>query len=114
VKLSLKTGNPIVHEKIDFASKKFRMRESDNQKYNRMLSGWAYSKFFQILNSIAANRGVSTFGVNPQYTSLLGITKFMRRYGINSGVAAAIAIGRRGMKLSERLPAAIVALLSCC
>ncbi|MBW4512092.1 MAG: hypothetical protein KME64_37180 [Scytonematopsis contorta HA4267-MV1] len=112
VKLSLKTGKPIVHEKIDFASKKLRMRESGNQKYNRMLSGWAYSKFFQILNSIATNRGVSTFGVNPQYTSLLGMTKFMRRYGINSGVAAAIAIGRRGMNKSERLPAAIVALLS--
>jgi IS605 OrfB family transposase len=83
VKLSLKTGKSIVHEKIDFVSKKFRLRESGNKKYNRMLSAFAYSKFFQILNSIAGNRGVSTFWVNPQYTSLLGMTKFMRRYLIS-------------------------------
>ena len=33
-------------------------------------------------------------------------------YGISSGVAAAIAIARRGMRLSEKLPSFITAYLS--
>jgi IS605 OrfB family transposase len=103
VKLAISTHKPIVHEKIDFRQKKHNLREC-NKKYSRMLSQWAYSKFFDILHSIAANRGIEINEVPSQYTSLLGLVKYVRMYGVSSGVGAAIVIGRRAMKLSERLP----------
>jgi len=42
--------------------------------------------------------------VNPAFTSVIGMIKFMSRYGLNSGTAAGLAIGRRAMRFSERLP----------
>ena len=77
-----------------------------------MLSIWAYSKFYELLNSICTNRGIQLKTVNPAYTSLIGLTKYVRMYGISSGVAAAIAVARRGMRLSERISCSITAYLS--
>jgi IS605 OrfB family transposase len=103
VKLAINTSKPIVHEKIDFQQKKHNLRDC-NKKYSRMLSQWAYSKFFEILKSIAGNRGIERIEVSSPYTSLLGLVKYVRMYGVSSGVGAAIVIGRRAMRLSERLP----------
>ncbi|MBO3457860.1 hypothetical protein G7B40_018970 [Aetokthonos hydrillicola Thurmond2011] len=41
---------------------------------------------------------------NPAYSSLIGLTKFMSMYGMNSSSAAAFVIARRGRRFSERLP----------
>lgn len=101
---------PIVCESLDFATKKSQLRER-GRKYARMLSGWAYSCFYQLLESILSNRGISLFTRNPAYTSLIGLVKYARMYGLSSDVAAAIAIGRRGMNLSERLPRSVSAYL---
>jgi len=49
--------------------------------------------------------------VNPAYTSVIGLVKYVRQYGLASDVAAAIAIARRGMRLTEKLPSAITAYL---
>lgn len=106
---------PIVFEDIDFNAKKQQLREK-GRKYARMLSGWAYSKLFDLLQSILSNRGIEFILVNPAYTSALGCVKYMRMYGIGSDVAAAIVIARRGMSrggasMSERLPHSISAYL---
>ncbi len=42
-------------------------------------------------------------------SSLIGLVKFTRQYGISSGAAAAIVIARRGMNLTEKLPRSITA-----
>jgi len=110
VKLAINTKKPIVHEKINFQHKKHNLRECDH-KYSRMLSQWAYNKFFSILNLIASNRGIQIIEVSSPYTSLLGLVKYVRMYGVSSGVGAAIVIGRRSLKLSERLPVSIQAQL---
>ncbi|NJM63525.1 MAG: hypothetical protein HC849_30535 [Oscillatoriales cyanobacterium RU_3_3] len=94
---------PIVCEQLDFATKKAQLRER-GRKYARMLSSWAYSRFYQILESILSNRGISLLTRNPAYTSLIGLVKYARMYGLSSDIAAAIAIARRGMNKSERLP----------
>lgn len=94
---------PIVGEQLDFVGKKAQLREQSN-KLARMLSGWAYAEFFKLLSSIGANRGIEVKTVNPAFSSLIGLVKYLRQYGISSGVAAAIVIARRGMRLSERLP----------
>ncbi|MEQ8972394.1 MAG: hypothetical protein RIE73_18635, partial [Coleofasciculus sp. C1-SOL-03] len=90
--------------------KKAQLRER-TKKYARMLSAWAYSRFYQVLSSILSNRGIALKLVNPAYTSLIGLVKYSRMYGLSSDVAAALAIARRGMKYSERLPRSVSAYL---
>jgi IS605 OrfB family transposase len=101
---------PIVCENLDFTAKKTQLRER-GRKYARMLSQWAYSRFYRLLESILSNRGISLFKRNPAYTSLIGLVKYARMYGLCSDIAAAIAIARRGMNLSERLPRSVSAYL---
>ena len=50
--------------------------------------------------------------VNPAFTSVIGLVKYARQYGLASDEAAAIAIARRGMRLSENLPGSVTAYLS--
>ncbi|MBO1348818.1 MAG: hypothetical protein EBE86_016175 [Hormoscilla sp. GUM202] len=50
---------PIVCENLDFSRKKEQLREYSS-KYARMLSGWAYARFYQLLESILSNRGRRT------------------------------------------------------
>lgn len=103
VRIAIQYQCPIVVEQLDFSSKKAQLKEK-GRRYARMLSSWAYSEFFKQLTSICANRGIYLKTVNPCYSSLIGLTKYCRQYGISSGVAAALVIARRGMYLSERLP----------
>ncbi|MBD2505619.1 hypothetical protein [Anabaena azotica] len=102
---------PIVCEELDFSTKKEQLGER-GRKYARMLSGWAYSRFYQLLDSIGSNRGIYLMKVNPAYTSLIGMVKYARQYGLPSDCAAAIAIARRGMRLTENIPSSITAYLS--
>lgn len=93
--LATKYQCPVVCEELDFTSKKEQLRER-GKKYARMLSGWAYSEFFKLLNSILSNRGIELLTVNPAYSSLIGLVKYLRMYGLASDEAAALVIGRRG------------------
>ncbi|RUT06457.1 hypothetical protein DSM106972_027140 [Dulcicalothrix desertica PCC 7102] len=108
--LATKYACPVVCEELDFSKKKEFLREK-GRKYARMLSSFAYSKFYQFLESILYNRGISLYKKNPAYTSLIGLIKYSRMYGLSSDVAAALVIARRGMNLSERLPASVSAYL---
>ena len=94
---------PIVVEKLDFAKKKTAMREQGT-RYSRMLSNFAYSKFDQMLLSRCDRFGVQLMHRNPAYTSVIGMTKFMSMYGLSSDTAAALALARRGLGKSERIP----------
>lgn len=102
---------PVVCESLDFSAKKAQLRER-GRKYARMLSGWAYARFYELLSSILSNRGIELIQVNPAYSSLIGLVKFARMYGLGSDCAAALVIARRGMRLSEKMPSSITALLS--
>jgi hypothetical protein len=76
-----------------------------------MLSAWAYRRFYHLLAAILSNRGISLVTRHPAYTSLIGLVKYARLYGLSSDIAAALAIARRGMNLSERLPHSVSAYL---
>jgi IS605 OrfB family transposase len=102
---------PIVCEELDFSTKKEQLSEL-GRKYARMLSGWAYSRFYELLESILSNRGIYLMKVNPAYTSIIGLVKYARQYGLASDEAAAMAIARRGMRLTENIPGSITAYLS--
>ncbi len=103
VKLAESELVPIVIENLDFSKKKASMREQ-LKGYNRMLSQFCYDKFRISLQSRCDKRGIQLIQVNPAYSSIVGMIKFMGRYGLNSGIAAAMTIARRGLRLSERLP----------
>ncbi|MHC5721733.1 MAG: IS200/IS605 family accessory protein TnpB-related protein, partial [Nostoc sp.] len=87
-------------EELDFSDKKERLGE-ESPKYARMLSSWAYSRFYELLQSILSNRGVELTKVNPAYSSLIGLVKYMKMYGLSSDCAAALVIARRGMRLDD-------------
>ncbi len=108
--IATKYASPVVCEELDFSLKKEQLREK-GKKYARMLSSFAYSKLYQLLESILSNRSISLYKNNPAYTSLIGLVKYSRLYGLSSDIAAALVIARRGMNLSERLPASVSAYL---
>ena len=108
--LATKYQCPIVGEELDFSNKKEQLRER-GKKYARMLSLWAYSEFFKLLNYILSNRGIELITVNPAYSSIIGLVKYLRMYGLASDEAAALVIARRGMRLSEKIPGSLTALV---
>lgn len=97
-------------ERLDFSAKKEHECER-GRKYARMLSGWAYSRFYELLESILSNRGIYLMKVNPAYTSIIGLVKYARQYGLASDEAAAMAVARRAMRLTENIPVTITAYL---
>jgi IS605 OrfB family transposase len=106
--LADKYACPVVIENLDFSKKKEQLRE-ENRKYSRMLSSWAYNLFSEKLEAILNNRGIELIKVNPAYSSLIALVKYVRMYGLASDEAAALVIARRGMRLSERLPRSLTA-----
>ncbi|MFS0777580.1 IS200/IS605 family accessory protein TnpB-related protein [Neobacillus sp. 3P2-tot-E-2] len=93
----------VVIEKLDFSQKKVKLREMQ-PKYARMLSGFAYSSFNQIIQSKGKKEGVRIRKVNPAYTSQIGQMKFMARYGLSSHSSAACMIARRGYYFKTEKP----------
>lgn len=101
----------MVIEKLDFSAKKSRLREQ-SKRYRKMLSQFAYSKFGELVHSKAQLAAIQTIEVNPAYSSLIGMIKYMSLYGLNSGTAASLVLARRGLRFSERLPRVCNALAS--
>lgn len=95
---------PIVIENLSFSAKKKRMRE-ESRRYARMLNHFAYSRFNDFIIRQCNNRGIQLIKVNPAYSSLIGLTKFMALYGMSSDTAAGLVLARRAMGLSESVPA---------
>lgn len=90
-------------ESLDFSKKKATMSE-ESSLYNEMLSNLSTDLFRTTLESRCKRFGVQLIKVNPAFTSIIGMVKFMNRLGLNSGTSAAMSIARRAMNLSERLP----------
>ena len=96
---------PVIGEDLDFAKKKKELGRDASpygRRYARMLSGLAYSKFFQLLQARCFDAGISFHQVNPAYTSIIGKANYAKRLGISSHQGAACVIARRYFKFSER------------
>jgi IS605 OrfB family transposase len=102
--LAVEHDVPVVSEKLDFSRKKAQLRSDDGAAYARMLSSFAYASFDAALASACCRSGVWLRRVEPAFTSLIGRTCFATRYGLTTHAAAALAIARRAMGLSERMP----------
>lgn len=97
---------PIAIESLDFSKKKASMSEA-SKAYNSMLSNLSTSLFKEALTSRCQRYGIGLHLVNPAFTSVIGMIKFMGRYGLNSGTAAAMTIARRAMNMSDRPPSGL-------
>ena len=69
-----------------------------------MLSTFAYREWNDALDNACQKHGIYHKKVEPAYSSLVGLMKFMSMFGMNSASAAAFVIARRGRRFSERLP----------
>ena len=98
---------PIAIESLDFSKKKASMSEA-SKTYNSMLSNLSTSMFKEALISRCNRYGIGLHYCNPAFTSVIGMIKFMPRYGLNSGTSAAMTIARRAMNMSERAPSCLV------
>jgi IS605 OrfB family transposase len=103
--LAVQLGVPVAAENLDFKRKRAELETATGKKRARMLSSFAYTSFAQALSRVCIRRSVKLVLVNPAYTSIIGLVKFAPRYGSSVHAAAALAIARRAMALSERLPA---------
>ena len=95
------TGKPLVIEKLDFSKKKASLEKTEPRQARR-LSSLQYNRAKQVLLSRAFDQGMEVKEINPAYTSVIGLWKFAGRYRLTGHQAAALAIARRGLKLSER------------
>jgi IS605 OrfB family transposase len=104
IEYAKKTQKTIVIENLDFQRKKSQLKEQNNPIHSRLLSSFAYGNIKNCLYSRGWKEGVKIAEVNPAYTSVIGRIKFAKRYGLSVHQAAALAIGRRYLKFSERIP----------
>ena len=102
---ALKKQKPIVRESLNFKKKKQQLKEL-TKKQAKMLSGFAYSKYKELLDSKCKKAGVEVVTINPAYTSQMGHHKYMKRYGLSSHESAAMVIARKamGFKKTEKVP----------
>jgi IS605 OrfB family transposase len=103
VKLAYKYECPISVENLDFERKKATMKE-EGVRYSRMLNNFAYGCFLDMLNSCGFKHGIEVIKVNPAFSSLIGLTKFMRTLGLSSDTAAALVLARRALRKKEGIP----------
>lgn len=103
VTLAIQYNCPIVVEKLDFSAKKEQLRER-GRRYARMLSGFIYSKWNELLERCCNSNGIERIEVTPAFSSSIGLMKFAAMYGLSSDMAAGLALARRAMRLSERVP----------
>jgi IS605 OrfB family transposase len=97
------TLKPVILENLDFQKKKQTLRESSASQA-RLLSSFSYQAIVTHIKSRAFAKQVEVSQVNPAFTSLIGRIKFASRYGLSIHHAAALCIGRRFLKFSEKVP----------
>jgi len=100
VEMAKSVKKPIVIEKLDFQEKKTSLKQEKNH-FARLLSGFAYNLFFNLLSARAFKQGIVVHRVNPAYTSVIGRINYAKRYGLTTHLAAALCIARRYLRLSE-------------
>jgi IS605 OrfB family transposase len=103
VKYAEQTLKPLILEDLDFQKKKQSLKERSHSQA-RMLSSFSYQAILTHIKSRAFRKQVKVSQVNPAFTSLIGRIKFASRYGLSIHHAAALCIGRRFLKLSEKVP----------
>jgi IS605 OrfB family transposase len=102
VDLAKNEGVAIAIENIFNLPKGFR--GDGNKKLRRILHRFAYRSILERIVRVASREGVEVWGVNPAYTSVIGMLKYAPMHSLSKDVAAAYVIGRRALGFSEKVP----------
>jgi IS605 OrfB family transposase len=102
VDLAKNEGVAIAIEDIFNLPKGFR--GDGNKKLRRILGRFAYRSILERIVRVASREGVEVWGVNPAYTSVIGMLKYAPMHSLSKDVAAAYVIGRRALGFSEKVP----------
>ncbi|MCL4421693.1 MAG: hypothetical protein M1115_00750 [Actinobacteria bacterium] len=95
-------GAPISHEILDFSRSRANLRYGCSARVARLLSSFAYNKFFATLASRCRREAIPRIPVNPAWTSVLGQANYAGVYGVSVDQGAACVIARRALGLRER------------
>ena len=90
----------IAKKKIVIEELSFKQQRK-GRKFNRMASNFPHRKMLDAIRRRAARCGVPVIGVNPAFTSQLGLLKYAEVYSLNRHSAAAFVIARRGIGITE-------------
>jgi IS605 OrfB family transposase len=99
VNLAIEKGKAIALENL----KKLRKgkRGDGKAELRKRLHQWNAKKFLQKLKRVAMLKGVEVVEVNPAYTSVIGMLKYVPQLNIDKDVAGAYVIGRRALGFRE-------------
>jgi len=102
VNLAIEKGKAIAVENL----KKLRKGKRGDGKatLRKILHNWNAKKLLQKLKRVATLKGVEVVGVNPAYTSVIGMLKYAPQLNIDKDVASAYVIGRRALSFIEDTP----------
>lgn len=92
---------------IEDLTKVDNTKEYGSKKLNRKLSGFAYRVITDFAMSKERKYEIGVLKVNPAYTSAMGKTRYMKKYGLSTHEAASYCIARRGMGFGEKVPASL-------
>ena len=102
VDLARLKGKTLACEELDFTKKKAALRELNGRRFRKLISSFAYKKFYSMLQKRAARHQVRVKAVKATFTSIIGFYKFRGYSGYSSHELAALAIARRAQGYSER------------
>lgn len=99
----LNTGKDLVIEELNFTRKRANLISKRDNKYNKMLSSFAYSKFDSIITSKCVKNRIFLHKVNPAWTSWIAKQKYCSKMKLNIHSGASYVIARRGMFLKDKV-----------
>ena len=106
VEVARRHGAAIAVETLDFTRARAQLRSS-SRRLKRLVSSFAYHKFFAVLSSRCAREDVAVISVNPAWSSVLGQANFAGVRGISVDQGAAAVLARRALGLCERVRPAV-------
>jgi IS605 OrfB family transposase len=102
VDIAIQKGKAIAVENLKKLKK--GMRGDGKAELRKRLHQWNVKKFLQKLKRVAMLNGVEVVGVNPAYTSVIGMLKYAPQLNIDKDIAGAYVIGRRALGFKEDMP----------
>lgn len=105
-RIARRHGAVIAVETLDFTRARAQLRYS-SRRLKRLLSSFAYNKFFEILSSRCALEDLDVISVNPAWSSVLGQANYAGVCGVSVDQGAAAVLARRALGLRERVRPAV-------
>ena len=100
--LAIQKGKAIAIENLKKLKK--GMRGDGKATLRKILHNWNAKKFLQKLKRVAMIKGVEVIEVNPAYTSVIGMLKYVPQLNIDKDIVGAYVIGRRALGFKEEMP----------